>query len=324
MEDTKEKILQFIKEKGPVLPADIGKHINTNILMASAHLSELSSNGKLKISNVKFGGSPLYYIPGQESQLQRFADNLHEKEKKAYDMLLQKKVLKDNELEPVIRVALRAIKDYAVPLQVNFKNNSEIFWRWYLLTNSEAEELIRTAIGEKKPVLKEKTPQKEIQKKIQPTTKIEKEKPKTTQQPIKKVERLFSPQGKTNLEERQKPFNRKKVIKTDNNIFLDNISAYFNRNKITVLSKEIIRKTEIDFVVQVPSAVGNIEYYCKTKNKKKINDSDLASAFAQGQLRKLPVLIITTGELTKRAKEMLQKDFKGMGIKHIYNGSCHN
>jgi len=144
MEDNKEKILQFIKEKGPVLPIDIAKHINSNTLMASAHLSELSSNGKLRISSVKVGGgSPLYYLQGQESQLQRFADNLHEKEKRAYDLLSQKKVVKDNELEPVIRVALRAIKDYAVPLQVNFKGNSEIFWRWYLLTNKEAEELIK-------------------------------------------------------------------------------------------------------------------------------------------------------------------------------------
>ncbi len=284
--DTKETILQFMKEKGPVIPIDISNHINTNTLIASAHLSELSSNGKVKISNVKFGGTPLYYLPGQESQLQNFADNLHEKEKKAYDLLSQKKVLKDNELEPVVRVALRAIKDYAVPLQVNFKGNSEIFWRWYLLTNKEAEELI-------KPVIKLKPPEptKETQQRIMPEKQI----------PVKKIEKPTP----------------KPIKKPDNNLFISNISNYFNRNKINILSKEIIRKTEIDFIIQVPSAVGNLEYYCKAKNKKRINDSDLASAFAQGQLRKLPVMIITTGELTKRAREMLQKDFKGMGIKQL-------
>ncbi len=297
MEDIKEKILQFIQQRGPVLPVEIAKQISSNILMASAHLSELSSNGKLKISNVKVGGSPLYYISGQEPQLQRFSDNLHEKEKKAYDILFQKKVLRDNELEPVTRVALRAIKDYAVPLQVNFKDNSEIFWRWYLITNKEAEELIRTAIKEKEPPETEIIPKKETQKKIEPpASQIEKEKP--TQQLIKKIE-------------------KKKPLKSDTNYFLNSISNYLDRNKITILSKEIVRKAEIDFIIQVPSAVGNIEYYCKAKNKKKINDSDIASAFAQGQLRKLPVLLITTGELTKRAREMLQKDFKGMGIKQI-------
>jgi len=299
MEDIKEKILQFMQQKGPVLPADVAKHINSNILMASAHLSELSSNRKLKISSVKVGGSPLYFLPGQETQLQKFSDNLHEKEKKAYDLLLQKKILRDNESEPVIRVALRAIKDYAVPLQVNFKGSSEIFWRWYLLTNKEAEELIKPLLKETKEKITKKRIEekpKEIQKKIKEP--IKREIPKTSQQIIKKIL-------------------KKKPIKTDNNLFLNNISSYLTRNKINILSKEIIRKTEIDFIVQVPSAVGNIEYYCKAKNKKKINDTDLASAFAQGQLRKLPVLFLTSGELTKRAKEILQKDFKGMGIKQI-------
>lgn len=295
MEDIKEKILQLIKEKGPVLPVEITKHINSNILMASAYLSELSSNGRLKISNIKVGGSPLYFLPGQEVQLQKFSDNLHEKEKKAYDLLLQKKILRDNELEPVIRVALRAIKDYAVPLQVNFKGTSEIFWRWYLLTNKEAEGLIRAAIkGTEKPIEKET-------KKIEELEKIQKETQKKIGEPEKEIGMPI---------EKRKPIKEK----IDKNPFLDKISSYFNRNKISILSKEIIRKTEIDLIVQVPSAVGNLEYYCKSKNKKKINDADLASAFAQGQLRKLPVLFITNGELTKRAKEMLQKDFKGMNI----------
>lgn len=286
MEDIREKILQFIREKGPIIPVEITKHINSNILMASAHLSELSSNGKVKVSNVKVGGSPLYYLPGQEAQLQKFSNNLHEKEKKSYDLLFQKKVLRDNELEPVIRVALRAIKDYAVPLQVNFKDSSEIFWKWYLLTNKEAEELIKSVIKEKEEPI-----EKEIPKKIEETQ--------------KKIEPLI---------EKKKLIKKEKI---DKNIFLDKTSNYFSRNKINILSKEILRKTEVDFIIQVPSAVGNLEYYCKAKNKKTINDADLASAFAQGQLRKLPVLFITNGELTKRAKEMLQKDFKGMGVKQI-------
>lgn len=283
MEDIREKILQFIREKGPIIPVEITKHINSNILIASAHLSELSSNSKVKVSNVKVGGSPLYYLPGQEAQLQKFSNNLHEKEKKAYDLLFQKKVLRDNELEPVMRVALRAIKDYAIPLQVNFKDSSEIFWKWYLLTNKEAEELI-------KPIVKEKE---------EP---IEKEIPKKIEETQKKIEPLI---------EKRKSVKKEKI---DKDIFLEKISNYFSKNKINILSKEVIRKAEVDFIVQVPSAVGNLEYYCKAKNKKSINDADLASAFAQGQLRKLPVLFITNGELTKRAKEILQKDFKGMSV----------
>jgi hypothetical protein len=320
MEDNRGKILEFIKQKGPVLPIDVAKHIGSNILIASAHLSELSSNKKVKISNVKFGGgSPLYYLPGQESQLQKFSDNLNEKDKRAYDLLSQKKILQDSKVDPLTRVALRAIKDYAVPLQVNFKGNSEIFWRWYLLTNQEAENLIKPLFQEdSKPKLtipkpqssqppkhevKQETPQDHEPKKPVETTK--------KQQPIEKIE------PKRTKEEVQKTIQPKKPTKELGNDFTGQISKYFVKNNITVLSKEIIRKSEIDFIIQVPSAVGNLEYYCKTKNKKKINDADLASAFVQGQLRKLPVLFLTNGDLTKKSKEMLQKDFKGMGVKAI-------
>jgi hypothetical protein len=65
-----ELILQTIKTKGPVIPNQIAKVIETDILFASAHLSELVSSNKLKISNTKIGGTPGYFLPGQESRLQ--------------------------------------------------------------------------------------------------------------------------------------------------------------------------------------------------------------------------------------------------------------
>ncbi len=43
MPDQREEILKFIKYSGPVLPVQIAKHVNTNILFASAMLSELVS-----------------------------------------------------------------------------------------------------------------------------------------------------------------------------------------------------------------------------------------------------------------------------------------
>ncbi len=83
MNNVNEKILQLLKLKGPVIPAQISKEIETNIIMASAYLSELSSNNLVKISNIKIGGSPLYYLLGHEHRLQDFSNKLHEKEKKS-------------------------------------------------------------------------------------------------------------------------------------------------------------------------------------------------------------------------------------------------
>ena len=284
--DIRDKIIEFIRLKGPILPVQIAKEIGSNILMASAHLSELTATKKLKVSNVKFGSSPLYYLPGQEPRLQQFSSNLQEKEKRAYDLLGQKKILRDSELEPLMRVAMRAIKDFAVPLQVDHQGSKDIFWKWFLLSAQEAETIIKSQL---KPI-KTETPQaeapaKEIQKTIKEIEK--KEIPKKEETPVK-------------------------------DSFFNEIQDYFNKNKINTIEKNIIRKnSEIIFIVDVPSTVGSLRYFCVAKSKKRINDGDLSSAYIQAQSKKLPVLFLTKGELTKNAKEILEKEFKGMSINKI-------
>lgn len=144
-----ETILDIIKNKGPVLPVQVAKEINSSILIASARLSELLTAKQIKISSIKVGGSPLYYLPGQEEKLQNFVNNLSGMEKKAYDIIRQKKVIKDLEQEPAVRVALRLIKDFAIPLQVGYDDKKEIFWRWYLTDNKETEFIIKGILSKK-------------------------------------------------------------------------------------------------------------------------------------------------------------------------------
>src|SRR3989338_3631452 len=137
-----EQILNLIRQKGPMLPAQVAKQINDSVLITSARLSELLSNKKINISSLKIGGSPLYYVPGQEIKLQDYSDNLGSKEKEAYNLLKEKKVLRDAALEPAIRVALRLIKDFSVALEISYEGKTELFWRWYLTGNNEVQEKI--------------------------------------------------------------------------------------------------------------------------------------------------------------------------------------
>ena len=309
--DIKHKIIELIKIKGPIIPVQISKEINSDILMASAHLSELSSEGKVKISNVKIGGSPLYYLKGQESMLEKFSNNLHEKERKAFDMLKERRVLRDNRLEPVIRVALRGIKDFAVPLQVTYQNNKEIFWRWYSLDKKEMESLIKSMLTGKEPIAPKKP--------IEPLKKEIKKEEEKVEKDIKKEEPIKREVQKP-LEEKkeikEKPPEKKVIVKVDS--FLEEVKLFLNKNKINVENYEIIRKnSEVDFLLEIPSTVGNLNYYCKAKNKKRVSDSDLSSAYVQGQLKKLPVLFLTKGDLTKKAKEMLSKEFKNIKINKL-------
>jgi hypothetical protein len=129
----KEKILSTIRTRGPTIPVHIAKEAGISMLFASAFLSELLSDRKIKMSYMRVGNSPIYFISGQEPQLETFANHLKSKEKDAFFLIQRKKILKDSEQSPPIRVALRAIKDFAIP----FKKNGETFWRY--MTASETE-----------------------------------------------------------------------------------------------------------------------------------------------------------------------------------------
>jgi len=307
--ETREKIVEIVKAKGPVLPAHIYKEIGTNILMASAHLAELTASNRLKISRIKVGGSPLYYLPGQEAMLQKFVSNMNDKEKKAYDLLSQNKILRDSEQEPVIRVVLREIKDFALPLNVKYNNNQEIFWKWYLTSDEDAEKLIKTKLGIEKP--EEKI--KKEERKIEPVQRIKEKQIENAQKPLREIQqqKLEKPIEKIREKRGRKP-------KQKEDIFLKDLMKFFEKNNIKIINTETIkRNSEIDFIVEIPSVVGNLQYYCKAKNKKRVSDSDLSNAYVKGQFKKLPVIVLSPGELSSKAQDILKRELNNITFKKI-------
>jgi hypothetical protein len=296
---TNDRILELVRQKGPILPVHVSKEINDNILITSARLSELLSNKQISISHVKVGGSPLYYVRGQEEKLQEHSSNLANKEKEAYELIKKYRILRDSAQEPAIRVALRQIKDFTVPLQVDFESKTEIFWKWYLTDSAEAQLLIKGILTE------EPVPEREHAQ-------------VATEQP-KKEARLPAQTSKIKKEEKpvQKDIRAEKD-KNPKNIFFRNNKEFFDKHKIEVLeTNEIKRDNEFDFIVELETSIGNTKYFCKSKNKKKITESDLSTALLQSQSKGMPLLFLTNGKLGKRAKEMLSGDFKNILYKEI-------
>ena len=319
--DTHEKILSFIRLKGPSIPVQISKEIGTNILLASAYLSELTSRKQLKASSVKIGGSPLYFLPGQESHLQLFSEYLNEKDRRTYELLKEKKILRENQQESLIRVSLRSIKDFAVPLQVNYSGTSEIFWKWYLLPTKEAETMIKFILEpQAEPVTPLHSVLQEHAEDGKKEEKIEAIAPKRQILPVKEAEAVAKKEKK--LPEEKKAQKKKKAAKED---FLELVVDYFSKNKIEVLEQNTYRKgDETDGLIRVPSAVGELTYYYKAKNKQRINEGDLSAAFIMAQEKNLPTLFLTNGQLTKKASEMLGKQFRNMQVRQLKDGRSDN
>jgi hypothetical protein len=172
--DHREKLLSIVEEKGPLLPAQINRALNTNVLFASAMLSEMVDQKKLKLSNMKVGGSPLYYCKGQEQRLVDFAEKLDAPYHNAFKLLKDKKILRDRDQQPAVRVCLREIKDFAVPLEVTANGSTDLFWKYYLISDDDAKASIKAYLESKmtrKPA-KQKADQKKMEKRKEVQAKI--------------------------------------------------------------------------------------------------------------------------------------------------------
>src|SRR5574342_468545 len=283
----RDKILSMA-QMAPLLPSGVAKALSTNSIMAGAMLSEMCAKGLLKTSTLKVGGSPLYYAPGKETQLLNHLGSINEKDRRTVLRLQEEKIIRENEADPLTRVSLQTVKDFAKPLIVQYNNQQETFWKWFELDDKQAETLIREKL--------EPTPQP----KAQP------EPPKAAPEPVKAVEK---PKLAPKPAEKPKPVQETLAPKTlpePTGDFWDKLHGFFVQNGITLHEKTVVKKkTDFDLIVELPSPVGTLSYYCKARSKKKITDADISAAYVQGQIKKLPVIFITDGELTKQAHTVL-------------------
>ena len=361
--DVRDKIIELIRVKGPVIPSQISKEISFDIIITSAYLSELVNHKKLRISKLKIGGgSPLYFLPGQEPKLQDFSDNLNEKDRRAFEHLKEHKVVKDSDLSPLMRVSLREIKDFAKPLEVRIKDSKEIFWKWYTLDTNKCTDIIKQILDgniieseqENKPeeteaeakeeveeaeadeeakgkVSKEKIIEKgageedsngfnEILKETVKDEQIQKE----SQKEKKVVDSQQTLVKKGEMQPSKEIFDNEEVLDyariwdDADSKFIQKLKDYIKMKNIGMAEVKINRKdTDIEFTLNIESSIGKMLYFCKAKNKKKVTDGDISSAYMLGQASKLPAVFIMTGEMTKKAKEMLATQLKGLAIVKI-------
>ena len=315
--DLRVQIIDFLKTSGPIIPVRLAKELKTNILMASAFLSELVSSGKVRVSYLKVGGTPLYYLMGQESILQKFSGNISQKEKMAYDELFSKKVLEDRKIEPVTRVALKELKDFAVSM--TFEN--EIYWKWYMISDTEAIKLIKenhlpeNLLSTEPVQIQQKLVTQGIPVQVTNSTNIVllQSMPEVVEQefPVVKLEQDIKedmanlPESKDSLVSMEK--------KPDD--FIRIVEEYFKHNNIKAMEIKN-KRADIECIIRVPSNIGEILCYCRARNKKSITDADVSSAFLQSQYKGLPLLFLYSGKLTKKAQLMII-EYKKIIIKEI-------
>ena len=294
---TKERILNIIRERGPSIPVQIARIINVSPLFTSVFLSELYEESKLRMSNMKIGSSSLYIIAGQEAQLENFIEHLNPREKEAFFLLKKEQVLEDEKLTPVSRVALRAIKDFAIPFKLTINNSERIFWKYFLSTEQEVNQKLRRISDPLAPL-------PPIESKITPQ-KITADKENGAVEPPKKE--VDDNSGSEQEQAKQKP----KKKPSSSFAFPDKLKDYLASKEIEILESILEKKNEFAAKIRADTLFGKQEYYLIAKDKKKINETDLALALQKAQNEKMPSLIISPGEVDKKALQYL-KDWRNL------------
>jgi hypothetical protein len=310
----KERIMRFMGERGPGLPVQIAKAVSLNTIFTSAFLSELASDGTIKISSMKVGGSPLYFIESKKAMLENFIQHLNPKEIEAVKLLKEKSFLADNEQHPAIRVALRGLKDFAFPINTNGK----LVWRYFLVNESNMPNL---DLKGKEIEVKEEI--KEIARETQQIIITPHESPKASED---HKENINLDRIKKELEERKEEIEKlkqeilvksmesapkEKKVKEKKNIKPQKIKdeGFLNEVKEKLMKKnqEIINVEEFDkkyALIRIKQ--GEREILVAAFDKKRIEESDLIRVYKKAALLNLAYSILFKGEIAKKSRETIE------------------
>lgn len=335
----KTKILSILKIRGPSLPVHIAHETQLSSIFAGALLSELASEKELSISNMKVGGSPLYFLRGQENALENFYTYLPGKEREAFLLLKENKILEDKKQLPAIRVALRNIKDFAFP----FLKDNEILWRFHSVSEEQVREILEPKIieipkrTEEKIIAKEIKPKTEVKKeigqKIEEKPKIEikqvekKEKPATIEKKEKEEVKARKPRKKREIPKQKQEMldiglkkqeqKIKEIKPKEKSEFVLKIIDFLKNQNIEILEERDIKKKEFAGIVRIDSMLGKIKFFCIAKDKKRITENDLRLALQKSQVSKMPALIIYNEEPNKKTLEYAEKWSSLLKLKKI-------
>jgi hypothetical protein len=290
IQEKKKKILEFLNHHGPSLPVQVARTIQMDPVFASAILSELLGTKQIKTSYMRIGASPLYLIPGQEEKLEEKSDNLKSIEKEAQEKLKHKKVILDEDEEPATRVALRNIKDFAVP----FKFQDKITWR-YAFTPQEEIDKILSPKKENRPTQKTLTP-KEEESEVPKAWEVKKTEIKQAKEESKKVENIFE---------------KSNTPKT----FLKEIEQFLKNQDTTITAIEEVDKNKVIAIVNSKEVSSMLFAF----NRIRIDETELLKCYKEAEKKDLPYQIIIKGSLTKKLTNTILAHQKLIKINKLEN-----
>lgn len=287
----KNEIVEYLNSNGISLPIRISKAVSLEPICVAAILSEMVDAKTIRATNFRLGSSLFYYLDSQEQQIEQIGDKyLSGVEKEAYLLLKKNGILLDDEQTSAIRVALKKIKDFAIPQT----KNDTLYWKYVFyeekpnLINEEPKQ-----IQEESELIEQK--EEEEQQKLELMPEKQKEQSKEQEQPVesKKIESIFD---------------TKKEISQENKIpFLEEIQNCLKNLGYDYFDLFEDSRNEIVGCIIADTSFGKKKFLVVARNKKSLSDNDLISAKKQADNYKMPLLFISNGKLSKKASDYVNE-----------------
>ena len=288
----KEKILRILRIRGPSLPVHVAKELGISMLFSSAFLSELLSEKQIKISYLRVGSSPVYFLPGQESGLERYSQHLKSKEKEAFLLLKEKKFLKDDQQPPAIRVAIRSINDFAIP----FKRGEEIFWRYFTVSENDFKTSSSTA---KTPSLLIKPSQNIL---IKSETNKQSEPIQNEVGNRKEISKELNIFNEKKEKKPKKTLKKKTIRKKQENKFFIKVKEFLTKRGIEISDIEGFSKNDLFLRVNIKGEEKLLVAY----NKKRVNETEIIKAHKKASELNLSYIILSLGGPLKKLSNLIE------------------
>ncbi len=284
---TRDNLIRFLKEKGVLTPSQVSEEFKTSTIIASATLSELIKRKEAEITNLKIGSSPFYYDPLQREKLVSIGEKyFNGTEKEVFDKLIKFEIINESNLTLQERMVVKSMTDFAICIEIEFKEKTYKFWIWYLRNISETKKHILEAFKQK-----DKQRKVEEEKSIKPQQNIISN--------YEKQSNSYSPIKRDIGESRINEINVTEKIEN----FLSNLN-------LTVIEKT---KNKDDLYYKVESKIGKIRiiFECKFFDKK-IIEKDIIDFY----ISSISPKIIFVKVVTKKIEKLIA-NFENLTLIHI-------
>jgi hypothetical protein len=275
----KDRIVNLLQSSGPMLPVEIGSKLGMDSFMAKAYLVELIEDGTVHASKEKLAESHMYYLSGQEKQVQDKINSI----KQAHAKKPTNYAPAPSNVSPEVQAKREAFAQR--------------------LAKIEAEEAKRRA-QPRAPLPQAPRPIQTQPMRAPPPRSVPIERIPVARPPISP-----KPAPEPLREAEYKP----EVERT----FLDTAMDWIKMEGTEIIEEISSKKNEMELIVNVYTDFGKVNFYMKIKNKKSITEADLMAVYAGAMENKCPAVLVTNGKLAKSAEAFLDEKGWIVKVKHL-------